>query len=145
MQERIEIKNRKASFDYFFIKEYVAGIVLLGSEVKQIKRGKISLVDAFCYFENGELFLKGMNITATEESFSHDPYRIKKLLLKRDELKKMKNLLDEGVTIVVKKVFSIERGLIKIEIAVAKGKKNYDKRASIKEREIKKELKQYNK
>lgn len=139
----VNIKNRKASFDYFFLEDYVAGIHLTGTEVKAIRAGKVSLVDAFCYFEKGELFLKNMNISATEEAFTHDPLRVRKLLLKRKELLKLERGFEKGTTIVVKRIFTNERGFIKAEISLSKGKKNYDKRESIKEREISREIKEH--
>jgi SsrA-binding protein len=140
MARGIQIKNRKASFDYFFERELNAGIQLVGTEVKSIIYGKISLVDSYCYFKKGELYMKGVNIAA-QGDFSHEPDRERKLLLKRKELNKLEKDLSEGMTIVVKRIFSNDRGKIKAEIALAKGKKNYDKRNSIKEREIDRELK----
>lgn len=140
MARGIHIKNRKASFDYFFERELNAGIQLVGTEVKAIINGKISLVDSYCYFKKGELYLKGVNIVS-EGVFGHEANRERKLLLKRKELNKLERDLLEGMTIVVKRIFSNERGKIKVEIALAKGKKNYDKRNSIKEREIDRELK----
>lgn len=133
------IRNRKASFDYFFLKEFVAGIQLYGTEVKAIKDAKVSIVDTFCYFNKGELFVKGMNITEGT-FFSHSPMRDRKLLLKRKELDKLENELIPGLTIIVKKIFFSDRGKIKVEIALAKGKKSYDKRNSIKDRESAREL-----
>ena len=133
------IKNRKVAFDYFFIKEFVAGIQLNGTEVKSIKAGKISIVDSFCYFEKNELYVKGMTITE-ERHFSHDPKRNRKLLLKRSELDKLQKDLVQGMTIVVKKVFFSDRGKIKLEIALAKGKKDYDKRQNILEKDMKKRM-----
>jgi SsrA-binding protein len=141
-QNNVSIKNRKASFDYFFERDLVAGIQLLGTEIKAIRNGKVSLVDSFCYFSLGELFLKGVNISATEDSWTHDPLRERKLLLNRKELDKLERDLSQGMTIVVKKMFTNDRGLIKLEIALARGKKNYDKRSSLKEKEIKKEIQQ---
>jgi SsrA-binding protein len=137
----IHIKNRKAYFDYAFLEDYVAGIQLSGTEVKSVRNGKISLVDSFCYFDSGELYLKGANISTTEDSFSHDPLRERKLLMKRKELDKLERNLVKGLTIVVKRIFSNERGLIKIDIALAKGKKNFDKRESIKQRDLDRDLK----
>lgn len=136
----VNIKNRKVSFEYFFLRDYVAGIQLMGSEVKQVRKGKVSLVDSYCYLENGELFLRGMNIAPVEEAFSHEPLRVRKLLLKKQELKKIAREMEEGTTIVVKKMFTNERGFIKVEISLAKGKKNFDKRASIKDKETKREI-----
>ena len=140
MKDSILIQNRKASFDYFFLRTLVAGIQLVGSEVKQVRAGKITLVDSFCTFENNELFLRGVNIPVTEEAFSHEPLRPRKLLLKRKELDKLEKDFEKGTTIIVKKIFSSDRGIIKAEIALAKGKKNFDKRESIKEKEIKREI-----
>jgi SsrA-binding protein len=137
----IHIKNRKVYFDYLFIEDYHVGIQLIGTEVKAIRNGKISLVDSFCYFKSGELFLKGVNIAATEDAFTHDPLRERKLLLKRKELDKLERNLEKGMTIVVKRIYTNDRGLIKLEIALSKGKKNFDKRASIKERDIDRETK----
>jgi SsrA-binding protein len=137
----IHIKNRKAYFDYLFLEDYQVGIQLTGTEVKAIRNGKISLVDSFCYFKSGELFLKGANISATEDAFTHNPLRERKLLLKRKELDKLERNLDKGMTIVVKRIYTNDRGLIKLEVSLSKGKKNFDKRASIKERDIDRETK----
>jgi SsrA-binding protein len=136
------IKNRKASFDYFFLREFTAGMQLIGPEVKQIRAGKISLTDSYCYFENGELFVKGMNIPEWHGAKNYNPIRVRKLLLKRTELNKLEKELEEGMTIIISKVFANERDFIKAEVILAKGKKNYDKRNSIKEKEISKQIKQ---
>jgi SsrA-binding protein len=136
------IKNRKASYDYFFIEEYTAGIQLLGTEVKSIAEGKVSLVDSFCYFDNNELYVKDLNISSVK-NFSHDPLRVKKLLLNRKELNKLQKNLDKGITIIPVNIFSNNKGRIKIKIALAKGKKDYDKRNSIKEREASIEIRKY--
>lgn len=141
--KNIDIRNRKASFDYVFIDDYVAGIQLVGTEVKSIRDGKVSLVDSFCFFKDDELFVKGMNITEWKTSFNHDPLRDRKLLLNRVELNKLRKSLDKGMTIVIKRLFSNEKNLIKAEIALAKGKKNYDKRESLKEKDIERQMKQY--
>ena len=137
----VYIKNRKAYFDYTFIQDYIAGIQLTGTEVKAIRNGKISLADSFCYFKSGELFLKGVNISSTKDSFTHEPYRERKLLLKRKELDELQSILLKGYTIVVKRVFTNYKGIIKLEIALSKGKKNFDKRESIKERDLDREFK----
>lgn len=139
MPRGIDIRNRKASFDYFFIEEFTAGIQLYGSEVKSIANGKISIVDSFCYLDKEELFVTGINITPLGD-FSHDPLRKRKLLLKKREIKKIERELTEGLTIIVKRIFSNERGKIKVEIAISKGKKNYDKRNSIKEKDLDREI-----
>jgi len=140
--KNIHIKNRKASFDYFFIEEYTAGIQLFGSKVKSIAAGKVSMVDAFCYLEKNELYIKGLNISPMGD-FSPDSLRVRKLLLKRKELNKLERGLDQGITIVPTLIFSNERGKIKLKVSLAKGKKNYDKRNSIKERELSKEIKSF--
>lgn len=134
------IANRKAKFDYEFIDKYSAGIVLSGSEVKAIRDGRATLVDAFCYISNGELFIKNFNISTTNSFFGHDPNRDKKLLLKSKEISKIKNSLDKHLTIVPIGIHANDRNKIKCEIAVAKGKKNYDKREAIKKKDIDREL-----
>ena len=140
MRNSIYIKNRKASFDYFFIEEYTAGLQLLGSEVKSIASGKVSMVDAFCYIEKDEIYIKGLNISPLG-NFSHEPLRVKKLLLKKKEISKLIKGVSHGITIVPVLIFTNQRGKIKIKIALSRGKKNYDKRLSIKERELSRELK----
>jgi SsrA-binding protein len=135
----IRILNRKASHNYTFLESYVAGAVLLGSEVKSVRASKVSLVDAFCYFHNGELFLKNMQLTPSDANYTHDPMRIKKLLLNKKELRKLERDLVKGTTIIVKDVFTIN-GRIKIGIALAKGKKDYDKRESLKEKDSKRDM-----
>ncbi len=140
MINTIYIKNRKASFDYFFIEEYTAGLQLLGSEVKSIASGKVSMVDAFCYIEKNEIYIKGLNISPLG-NFSHEPLRVKKLLLKKKEITKLIKGVSHGITIVPVLIFTNQRGRIKIKIALSRGKKNYDKRVSIKERELSRELK----
>lgn len=139
MKIGVDVRNRKASFDYFFIETFVAGIELKGSEVKSIREGKISLVDSFCYINNGELFMKGVSISPYG-IFPTDPLRIRKLFLKKKEINRIEKELVAEITIIIKRIFSNERGKIKAEIAIAKGKKNYDKRNSIKEREIDREI-----
>jgi SsrA-binding protein len=134
MEKEVHIQNRKARYDYHFIEQYEAGIELLGTEVKSIKSGKVSLVDSFCMFDKGELFVKGVNITPVGQFFVHEPLRIRKLLLHRKELNKLEKNLLEGRTIVITSLKSV-RGRIKCNIALAKGKKDYDKRETIKKRE----------
>lgn len=138
-KNEIRILNRKASHNYTFLESYVAGAVLLGSEVKSVRASKVSLVDAFCYFHNGELFLKNMQLTPSDVNYTHDPMRIKKLLLNKKELRKLERDLVKGTTIIVKDVFTIN-GRIKIGIALAKGKKDYDKRESLKEKDSKRDM-----
>lgn len=139
----INIKNKKASYDYTFIDTYTAGIVLTGTEIKSIRLGKASLVDTFCYFSNGELWLKNMNIT---EYFygsynNHQARRDRKLLLTKKELEKLQRAIkDPGFTIVPSRMFINDRGLCKVVIALAKGKKEFDKRQSLKDRDDKREM-----
>lgn len=143
MQEAIRIKNRKASFEYHFIDTYVAGIQLLGTEIKAIREGKVNLVDAYCHFVKEELFIS--NMTISEYSLgtyaNHEPRRMRKLLLQKKELKKLRNNLKEkGLTIIPLSLFVNEKGLAKLEIALAKGKKLYDKREDIKAKDVKRDL-----
>jgi SsrA-binding protein len=139
----INIKNRQASFEYELQEKYVAGIVLTGTEIKSIREGKVNLQDGYCYFKNGELFLKGVNITAYAQGthYNHEPTRERKLLLKRSELKKIEGRVEEkGLTLVALRLFINDRGFAKVEIALGRGKKLHDKRDSIKERDAKREL-----
>ena len=134
------IVNRKARFEYTFIDTYTAGICLFGTEVKAIKGGKASMVDTYCIFDKGELWVKGLGITPGPGSFQHEALRDKKLLLRKKELKKLSSSLDKGLTIIPIKIFVDERNRLKMEIALAKGKKLYDKRESIKERDVERDL-----
>lgn len=139
----INIRNRQAGFEYELLDKYVAGMVLRGTEIKSIREGKVNLQDGFCYFSNGELFVKGINITpyAQGTHYNHEGMRERKLLLKRSELKKLEGKVDEkGLTLVPTRLFLNDRGLAKLEIAVAKGKKLHDKRDSMRERDAKREL-----
>jgi SsrA-binding protein len=139
----IQIKNKRATFDYELLDFFTAGIVLTGTEIKSIRLGKASLSDSYCLIVNGELWAK--NIQIAEYFFgsynNHVPKRDRKLLLTKRELSKLTRLTKEtGFTIVPIKLFLNEKGLAKLDIAVAKGKKSYDKRESIKEREDKREM-----
>lgn len=139
----VEIKNKRAKFDYEWLDTYTAGLQLVGTEVKSIRMGKASIAEAYCYMTGGELFIKGMNVTEWSHGniFNHDPIRERKLLLSKRELDKIdKALKDQGTTVVPTKLFISEKGWIKLNIAVAKGKKNYDKRQSIKEKDAKRDL-----
>jgi SsrA-binding protein len=139
----INIRNKKASFDYEFLDKYTAGIVLTGTEIKSIRAGKVGLTDSFCLFENGELWAKDIHIN---EYFygsynNHKPVRDRKLLLTKKELRKLeRGLTDPGTTIVPTSLFINERGLAKVTIALAKGKKEYDKRQSLKEKDDKRQM-----
>lgn len=139
----ILIKNKRATFDYELIERFVAGIQLFGTEIKSIRDGKAGLVDTFCSFINDELWVRNMYIA--EYFFgtynNHEIRRDRKLLLNKRELKKLQKATKEsGLTIVPVKLFLNERGLAKLEIALAKGKKQYDKRQSLKEKEDKREM-----
>lgn len=140
---KIVIKNKKASFEYFFIDTFIAGIVLQGTEIKSIREGKANLQEAYCVFKNNELWVLGLHISQYEMGthYNHEPKRERKLLLDRKELKKLDSKTKEkGLTIIPVKLFINERGLAKIEIALAKGKKLYDKREDIRQRDIKREM-----
>lgn len=135
----IQIKNRRASFDYEFIETYTAGIVLTGTEIKSIREGKASLVESYCYFNGGELYVKNMHIAEYWWGSwgKHDPRRDRKLLLTHKELVKLQRAVKEkGLTIVAVKLFIADNGYAKLLIALARGKKVYDKRESIKEKDL---------
>ncbi|NLA49188.1 MAG: SsrA-binding protein SmpB [Bacteroidales bacterium] len=139
----IVIKNRKASHDYEFLEKFMAGIVLTGTEIKSIRLGKAALVDSYCFFRNNELFIRGMHIAEYYwgNLNNHDPLRERKLLLKKRELTRIERKVKEsGLTIIATKVFINDRGLAKAEIAIARGKKEYDKREAIKRRDSEREL-----
>jgi SsrA-binding protein len=138
------IDNRRARHDYHFVQEYEAGIVLTGTEVKSIRDGKVNLTDAFCYIsKSGEMWIKNMHIA--EYTFgtynNHNPLTIRKLLLHKTELRKIgMKTKEKGFTIVPIKVFFSERGFVKVHIALAQGKKTYDKRETLKNRDSKRDL-----
>ncbi|MEP1032090.1 SsrA-binding protein SmpB [Ekhidna sp.] len=139
----IQIKNRKASYEYEFVEKLEVGIMLKGTEIKSLREGKASIQEAYCFFRKEELFVKGMNISPySQASFeSHEMTRDRKLLLKKRELEKFKSKMDEkGLTVIPIKIYINSRGLAKLEIALAKGKKIYDKRDSIKKKDQKREL-----
>lgn len=139
----VHISNKKASFDYEFLEEYDAGIVLVGTEIKSLRAGKASLQDAYCYFSGGELYLRGMNIaTYFWASWGgHEPLRDRKLLLTGKELRHLAQAdKQKGLTIVVVRAYIAENGYAKVRIALAKGKKEFDKRASIKEKDLRREM-----
>ena len=139
----IVIKNKKASHDYEFIEKFIAGIVLSGTEIKSIRLGKATLADSYCFFNDGELFIKGMHIAEYwwGNLNNHDPLRERKLLLSSRELKKIERKIKEsGLTIIVIKVFINNRGLAKAEIAISKGKKEYDKRETLKRKDASREM-----
>lgn len=148
----MEIKNRKAEYQYFLMAEYTAGIVLTGTEIKSIREGKANLSDSYCSFnEKGELFVLNMHISAYDLGTysNHEPKRPRKLLLNKKELKKIRNqTIEKGLTIIPTLLFINENGLAKLTINVAKGKKHYDKRESLRaktdKREIERHLFNYN-
>lgn len=149
MQKQINIKNKKAKFQYELLDKYTAGIVLTGTEIKSIRNSKASIAESFCEFnDNGELFV--INMTIEEylygTYYNHKPKAERKLLLNKRELRKLeKQLNTKGLTIIPTLLFINEKGLAKLEIALAKGKKLYDKRDTIKDRESKRRLDRINK
>jgi len=146
-QLKIEIKNKKASFEYEFIEKYTAGIKLTGTEIKSIRAGKANINDAYCYFHNMELYVKECMFAEYEwGSYSnHDPKRERKLLLTKKELIKLYRRSEEkGMTIVAYRLWINEKGYAKLDIALAKGKKQYDKREDIKKRDMQRELDRLN-
>jgi SsrA-binding protein len=139
----IVIRNKKASHDYEFIEKFIAGIQLSGTEIKSIRQGKATVADSYCFFSGGEMFIRGMHIAEYwwGNLNNHDPLRERKLLLTKRELRKMERKVKEtGLTIIVIKVFINDRGLAKAEIALAKGKKEYDKRETLKKKDASREM-----
>lgn len=139
----VNIKNKKAAFDYFFIERYTAGIVLTGTEIKSIRQGKASLVDTFCYINNGEIWVKGMSISPYFYGSynNHDSKRDRKLLLTKREIAKLQSATKQtGYTIVPLLVFIDQHGRAKMDIALCKGKKDFDKRQTLKEKEDRREM-----
>ena len=132
----MEIINRKAKFEFSFLDSYTAGIVLSGIEVKFIRDGRLSFADSFCQFQNGELFLKNVSISGIGND---NEKKDRKLLLKKKELNKIQRALIDSITIVPYSIFTNDRGLFKVEIKIAKGKKLYDKRETIKKRDLERE------
>jgi SsrA-binding protein len=143
LQKNIKIKNRKARFEYEILDKFIAGIVLRGTEIKAIREGQASITESFCEFSNGELFVINMTIQEYSHAthFNHTPKSERKLLLNRSELRKLeKEVKNTGLTIVPLLLFTTDKGLAKLEIALARGKKQFDKRESIKERDVKRDL-----
>ncbi len=143
LQKIINIKNKKASYEFEFIDKFVAGLVLTGTEIKSIREGKVSLTEAFCYFRRDELYIKQMHIApyTMAASYNHDAVRERKLLLNKKELNKLQTkFAEKGLSIIPLRIFVNDRGLAKMEIALAKGKKIHDKRDSIKEKDAKRDL-----
>ncbi|MFC3812305.1 SsrA-binding protein SmpB [Lacihabitans lacunae] len=141
--KKIDIPNKKAKFEYAFIDTYLAGMVLTGTEIKSIRLGKVNISDAFCIFKEDGLYVKNLNISKYEQGthYNHEPLRDRKLLLTKKELKKLASkLTDKGLTIIPTRLYINETGLAKLDIALAKGKKLFDKRDSIKERDVSRDL-----
>jgi SsrA-binding protein len=139
----VTIKNRKASHEYLFLDTYIAGIQLIGVEIKSIRKGEVNLSEAYCIFQNGELYLKNTHISPYENAgfVKVDPLRDRKLLLNKNELRKLsEGISRKGLTIVPTKMFINDRGLCKVEVCLCQGKKNYDKRESLKEKDMKKRV-----
>lgn len=143
LSNTVNIENRKAKFDYQFIDTLTAGMVLKGTEIKSIREGKAGLADSYCYFKNDELYVRNFHITEYENaSFSnHEPMRERKLLLTKHELSKwFRKVKDQGLTIVPIRLHITEKGFAKMDIALAKGKKAFDKREDIKKKDIEREM-----
>jgi len=143
MQNKINIKNKRAYFDYEIIEKFVAGIVLSGSEIKSIRQGRVSLSDSYCFIHEGQMYVKGMQIS--EYKFAsynnHIPARDKKMLLEKKEIKRLdRKTRETGNTIVALRLFIAESGYAKLEIGLAKGKKQYDKRETIKRKDAKRQM-----
>lgn len=137
------LTNRKAYHEFFIEEEYLAGIVLTGTEVKSLRDGKVNFMDAFCFEENGEVFVKNIHISEYAQGtyLNHEPNRIRKLLLKKREIRKIQKKLDEkGFTLVPLQLFFSKKNLVKVHIGLAKGKKLYDKRDDSKAKDAKREI-----
>ena len=137
-------KNNKAYFEYQILDKYTAGIKLQGSEVKSIRAGKVSIIEAYCFISNDEIFIKGMHVTEHKEGGkhnNHNPTRDRKLLMKKKEIIKLReNISQKGLTIIPLEVILTNTGFLKLEIGLAKGKNLYDKRNSLKEKDLKREI-----
>ena len=141
--QNISIKNRKATYEYELIERFVAGIMLVGTEIKSVRNGKVNLTDSFAQFINGEMYVKNLHIAEYEMGTcnNHIAKRDRKLLLNKKELLKLdKKVKESGLTIICTKLFVNSKGLAKLEIALARGKKTYDKRESLKLKDSKREM-----
>lgn len=139
----VRIKNKKAAFDFFFVDTYTAGIVLTGTEIKSIRQGKASLVDTFCYIHNGEIWVKGMNVSPYFYGSynNHEAKRDRKLLLNKKEIRHLEeDTKSVGFTIVPTLLFIDDKGRAKLDIALCRGKKEYDKRETLKLKQDKREM-----
>ena len=143
----VNIKNKRAYFEYEILDTYTAGMMLRGTEIKSIRLQKVSLGESYCYFKNSELYIRNMHIGTYEMGtvYNHDPLRERKLLLNKKELLKIERKLDEkGLSIIPLRMFISDRGFAKIDIGVGKGKKLHDKRESLKEKDAQRKLKEIN-
>lgn len=142
-KQNIEIKNKRASFEYEFLDVFIAGIQLFGTEIKSIRAGQANITDSYCFLINNEIFVKNLHISEYINGTynNHLPLRERKLLLKRNEIKKLEvKLKDVGLTLIPTRLFISENGYAKLEIVLAKGKKSFDKRESIKEKDVQREI-----
>ena len=142
----MEVKNRSAYFEYYVDEKYIAGLALLGTEVKSLRAGKASFNDSYCLFQNGELWIRSLHIAEYSHGTvnNHDPVRERKLLLTKRELKKLASRIKEkGYTVIPLRIFFNESNLAKLEIGLAKGKKLHDKRETIKQRDTEREMKRF--
>lgn len=142
----IDIRNRQAYYDYFIEDKYDAGMVLTGTEVKSLRSGRASFNDSFCYINGGELWVKSLHIAEYSHGTAnnHDPVRERKLLLKKKEIRKIEaKIKEKGISVVPLRMYFSEKGLVKMEIGLGKGKKMYDKRETIKQRDTEREMKKF--
>ena len=142
----MDIRNRSAYHEYFIDAKYEAGLVLLGTEVKSIRQGKVSFADSFCIIHKGEIWVKSLHIAEYSHGnvFNHAPLRDRKLLLQRKEIRKIESKLKEkGYTLVPLRIFLNDRGLVKMEIGLAKGKKLHDKRETLRKKDVEREIKRH--
>jgi SsrA-binding protein len=140
---KISIRNKKAGFEYYLLEQFTAGLVITGTEVKSIREGKVNLTDSYCAFDNGELFVLNMHIAEYKygNQFNHEPKRPRKLLLTKREIRKLQQKLkDKGITVIPVELFVNENGFAKLTIAIAKGKKLYDKRETLKSKDQQREI-----
>lgn len=143
VQKQINIKNKKAKFEYHLIDTFTAGIILTGTEIKSIRNSKASILEAYCVYVDGEVFIRNMHITAYENGsfYNHKPRNDRKLLLNKKEIQKIEKFLKvKGNTIVPLKIFLSDKGWAKIDIATAQGKKTHDKRQDLKEKDDKRDM-----
>lgn len=141
--QKLNIQNKKATFEFEILEKFTAGVMLTGTEIKSVREGKVNMSDSFCSFIQGELFLRNLHISEYSfgTHFNHEPKRMRKLLLQKKELRKLHTKVKEkGLTIIPLRLFMSDTGYAKIDIGLARGKKIYDKRESIKEKDVKRDL-----